>query len=68
MIGKVVTCGWNGGKMLGGRMCNAIGNSVRIEAMGRDWVVVRMTDSNEVFSAVFEEPKSPQQILQLLKE
>lgn len=69
MIGKIVTCGWNGGMALGGRMCHAIYNEVVIEAFGKDWVVVRMNDeTKQVYATTFDKNLTPEQIVKELED
>ena len=50
-IGEELILEWNTAKTLGDEM--ASGTSVRVEAFGNDWIVLRSTHDNKAYSATF---------------
>lgn len=63
-LGQTVTLGWNGAKRLGDtHLCDS---KMRVEAVGKDWVVLRRMRDGMAASDVFED-MTHAQILRLLE-
>lgn len=64
-VGEEIEIGWNGGKYFAGRGDLAYVKA-RVEAVGKDWIVVRYDDM--AYAAAFRSGENPAHMRQLLKD